>query len=257
VEKISFIFWEAIKVLSLALLALLAAKAVASLPSWGTDGTIKRPWWVKGVLYSAILILVLLGAWNVGHDVAAESYLWASQDNMEHSQFVKAYTNALRAVRLRPGVVRYWRALVAAKVYLQQFESALDDLPALQAVNDGELDEKDSYRFAACYFFLVRYDKAISLTQQLIRDNRFYASPYVLQGMAYTALRKYSQAEQTFLAVLQMFPDHQAAVEGLAHAYFLAGNRARALAVLNETTKYHFSPEAKKRFEALKGLYGQ
>ena len=81
--------------------------------------------------------------------------------------------------------------------------------------------------------------------------------PYILQGDVLTAQRKYGEAQQAFLAALQILPTDQAAVEGLAHAYFLEGNRQQALKVLEETSKLPFSIEAQKRFEALKGLYGQ
>jgi thioredoxin-like negative regulator of GroEL len=72
-----------------------------------------------------------------------------------------------------------------------------------------------------------------------------------------TAQRKYGEAQQAFVAALQILPTNQAAVEGLAHACFLEGNRQQAVKVLEETTKLPFSTETQKRFEALKGLYGQ
>jgi hypothetical protein len=46
-------------------------------------------------------------------------------------------------------------------------------------------------------------------------------------------------------------------VEGLAHAYFLEGNRQQAVKVIEDACKLPFPIEAQKRFEALKGLYGQ
>jgi tetratricopeptide (TPR) repeat protein len=257
VEKIRFIFWEVMKILSLAFLGLLAAKAVATWHSSKLSEDASRNRWVKGALYSAMLALIGLGAGNVGYDVAGEAYLWASEGNVEHSQPDKAYSNALRAVQLRPGFLRYWRQLETSKVYLRQFQSALDDMPALRAVSGGVLDENDAYRFVVCYFYLGQYDKVISASDQLIQQNSQFAAPYVLQGLAYTAEQKYPDAERSFRSALQIFPNHQAAVEGLARAYFLAGERAKALAVLDETSKYAFPPEARKRFEALKGLYAQ
>jgi tetratricopeptide (TPR) repeat protein len=158
---------------------------------------------------------------------------------------------------LRPGVPRYWQALEAAKFNLGQFASVVDDWPALQRLAGGDLDEVDSYRFAVCLFFWGRYDEALSITERVIDQNRFYMPPYILQGDVLTAQRKYGEAQQTFLAALQILPTDQAAVEGLAHAYFLEGNRQQALKVLNEIPKLPFSIEAQKRFEALKGLYGQ
>jgi hypothetical protein len=57
--------------------------------------------------------------------------------------------------------------------------------------------------------------------------------------------------------VLQIFPNNQAAVEGLARADYLDGNRQQALAILNDTAKFPFPPPLRQRFEALKGLYDQ
>jgi len=148
-------------------------------------------------------------------------------------------------------------SLEAAKFSLRQFASVVDDLPAIQRLTGGDLDEVDSYRFAVCLFLLGRYDEALSITKRVISQNRFYMPPYILQGNVLTAQRKYSEAQQAFVAVLRILPTDQAAVEGLAHAYFLEGNRQQALKVLNETSKLPFSAEAQKRFEALKGLYGQ
>ncbi len=256
-DKVRFIFWEAMKTLSLAFLGLLAAKAVGSLQTEGPETAARRLAFVRGVLYTAVLVMVILGARSVGNDVAAEVYFWASQDNLTHSQIPKAYANALRAVRLRPGVLRYWRELASTKFVQQQFAALLEDQPVFQSLGGGDLEEEDTIRFAYCYFFLAEYDRVIPLTQQLIRENRFYAPPYVLQGMTYTAQKKYPEAERCFLDVLQIFPNRPDAVEGLAHVYFLTGNTTRALAVLNETAKYRFSPEARKRFEALKAFYAQ
>ncbi len=256
-EAIIFIFWEAVKTLSLAFLALFAAKAVASLSAGSDHSASHLRRILTPILYSVILALVVLGTWHVAHDVAAEVYYWGSSTSPGSPHAAKGYSNALRAVQLRPGVERYWRALLDSKMRLAQFQSAIEDEAVFRALNGGKVDEDDAYRFAVCNYLLDRNDQAIAITDRLIRQNPGYAAPYVVQGLAYTNERKYSEAEQSFLAVLQIFQDNQAAVEGLAHAYFLEGNRGRALAVLNETSKFHFSPEARKRFEALKGLYGQ
>ncbi len=256
-DQVRFILVEAIKALSVTFLGLLAAKAVAALQRGGPEGETKRSAVVSAVLYAAVLVLVALGARSVGYDLAAELYCWGSQDNLAHAHLPKAYQDALRAVRLRPGVLRYWRILATTKFYQQQFASLLEDQPVFQSLNGGEMEEEDAYNFAACYYFLAQYDKVIPLTERMIRENRFYAAPYVLQGMAYTAQKNYPEAERSFREVLRMFPSQQAAVEGLAHVYFLAGNRAGALEVLNETAKYPFPPGVRKRFEALKALYAQ
>ena len=245
-EQLRFIFWELLKILGVAFTSLLAAKAVASRLARA------KPW-----LYAVILALVGFGAWNLGYDIAAEVYYWASLSDAQNSRLSNAYLNSLQAVGLRPGVPRYWQALEAAKFSLGQFASVIDDLPAIQRLTGGDLDEVNSYRFAVCLFALGRYDEALSITERVISQNRFYMPPYILQGDVLTAQRKYGEAQQAFGAVLQILPTDQAAVEGLAHAYFLEGNRQQALKVLNETSKLPFSAKAQKRFEALKGLYGQ
>jgi tetratricopeptide (TPR) repeat protein len=249
VEPIRFVFWEAVKIVALAFLGLLASKAVASL-------SLRRVW-IKPALYALILGLAAGGAWYAGGDIAAEVYLWGCDSNLGRGELAKAYSNALRAVALRPGGLHYWRSLVESKMRLHQFESALDDEATLRALSGGNLDEVDEYQFTLCSYFLGQYDQVIAATLRLNRQNPSYAAPYVLQGLAYIAEKKYQEAEQSFLAVLQIFPSHQSAVEGLARAYFLAGDRQRALSTLDETAKYPFPPLARQRFEALKGLYGQ
>lgn len=256
-EKFRFVFWEVMKALSLAFLGLLAAKAVNSLRVGRTEEPAKQLGLVRSALYAAILALVILGARSVGYDTAAELYFWASDDNLSQSQVPKAYANARKAVQLRPGVLRYWQVLARTKFVQQQFASLLEDEPAFRSVSRGVLEEEDLVRFALCYFFLQEYDKVIPLTQRLIQENRLYPVPYVLQGTTYIALKKYPEAERSFLDVLQIFPSQPEAVEGLAHVYFLKGDRARSVAVLDETAKYPFPPEARKRFQALKALYAE
>jgi tetratricopeptide (TPR) repeat protein len=143
------------------------------------------------------------------------------------------------------------------KMSLRQLDSVLDDEPAMTALSGGSLDEEDEYQFSLCSFFLGQNDKVVATTLRLIRQNPSYAAPYVLQGLAYTAEKKYTEAQQSFLAVLQIFPNNQAAVENLARAYYLGGERQRAIAVLDETSKFPFAPPVRERFVALKGIYGQ
>jgi tetratricopeptide (TPR) repeat protein len=257
VEQCRFIFWELLKILGVAFTSLLAVKVVASRKATGGNSLASRLARAKPWLYAVILALVGFGAWNLGYDVAAEVYYWASLSDVQNSRLAKAYLNSLQAVALRPGVPRYWKALEAAKFNLGQFASVVDDWPALQRIADGDLDELDSYRYAVCLFFLGRYDETLSITERVIEQNRSYMPPYILLGDVLTAQRKYGEAQQAFVAALQILPTNQAAVEGLAHACFLEGNRQQAVKVLEETTKLPFSTETQKRFEALKGLYGQ
>lgn len=248
-EIIRFVFWEAVKVLALVLLGLVSTKSVAALAV--------RKVWIKPALYVLILALAGVGAWEVGNDVAAEVYMWTSNSNLSRGDLDRAYGNALQAVNLRPNNLGYWHTLMQTKMRMEQLQSVLDDEPAMRALSNGDLDEVDDYQFALCSYFLGQYDKVIATTLRLIRQNPSYAAPYVLQGLAYTAEQKYPEAQQSYLAVLQIFPNNQAAVEGLARALYLGGDRQRALAVLTETTKFPFPPPVRQRFEALKGLYDQ
>lgn len=255
-EGIEFVFWEAMKVLGLSFAALMSVKIASTLPASSLipAGRLRL---LKAVLYAFIVALVVVGAWNAGYDVAAESFFWGSQRASEAGRLDRAYDDALRAVQLRPGVISYWRALAAAKMNLRQYESTLEDLSAFEALGHGKLQEEDAYRFAVCSYVLGRYGEVTNVTQRLIQGNPAYAAPYILQGLAYLGERKYPEAEQSFAGVLRVVPNHQAAIEGLAHAYFLAGNRGQALSVLDETTQRPFSPEARERFQALKALYAQ
>ena len=248
-EIIRFVVWETAKVLALAWLAILAGKAV-----WALAG---RMSWLRGVLFALILAAVGAGTWWAAHDVAAEVYWWRSEGNLQQGNLLPAYADAHRAVGLRPRNRVYWRALIQAKLALQQVRSALDDEPALRALGGGELADVDEFQFARCDYLLGHYDKVVATTLRLIRHNPAYPGPYVLQGLTYTAEKKYPEAQQSFIALLELFPSNQAAVEGLARAYYLGGDRQRAMGLLDETVKYPFPPAVRQRFLALKELYAQ
>lgn len=256
-EFVRFIFWTAMKTLGLAFLSLLAVKAVSSLRVEGPGSQARRFAAVRSVLYAVIVALAALGARSLGYDVAAEIYARTASSRLATRQIPQAYNNALRAVEIRPGVLRHWQILSAVKFAQRQYDSMTEDYPAVQALSGGKLEEEDTYRLAAAYYFQGHYDKVFPLTRQLINENRIYAAPYVLQGYTYTAQRRFAEAERSFLEVLQMFPTQQMAVEGLAHVRFLAGNTAGALKTLDETAKFPFPPEARARLEALKALYAQ
>ena len=256
-EIARFIFWTAMKGLGLAFLGLLAVKAVGAVrsPARGPGGG--RTSALRGFLYAVITTLVVLSARNIGYDVSAEIYARASSNDLAGGNTARAYTNALHAVEIRPGVLRYWRALALAKLGLKQFHSLLQDLPVFQALSGGALAEEDEYCMAVGYYFQARYDMVTPLTRNLIGQNPMYAAPYVLQGYAYTAQRRFAEAERTFVEVLRLFPTQVSAVEGLAHLYFVGGNTPGALDILEQTKKFPFPPESRQRFEALKALYGQ
>lgn len=253
-DILRFIFLTALKTLGLIFLGLLAAKAVSGLSAGQAE---KQSTWLQRAAYALIVGLAVLNAYNLGNDIAAANYAWASQRNLAQSQPGKAYSNALRAVELRPGVTPYWEALADAKFAQRQFASLVADLPVLLTLGEGKLNEGFGFHLASSYYFLAQYDKAIPVTQQMILANPAYAAPYVLQGYSRLAQKQFFEAERVFLVVLQKDPNQQAAVEGLAHVYFLTGNRARALGVLTETSKFSFSLEARQRFDALKALYAQ
>jgi tetratricopeptide (TPR) repeat protein len=250
-EPFEFVFWEILKAFALVVVALLAAKAAKSFVGSGRSRTIRL------LLYAVILALVVFGAQVLGMDVAAEVYSWACQKNLDRHDNLLAFSNARRAVDLRPDVFRYWQLLSRSKFDLRQFDSLLRDESALRALSPTGLDEDDLWRFAYCHYFLGQYNDAVSLTKQFIRTNPGYPKSYILQGQAEVNLRQYSEAERDFVKSLEILPTQADAVEGLAHAYFLSGNTAQAVAVLDATSHYSFPPQARDRFEALKSLYEQ
>jgi tetratricopeptide (TPR) repeat protein len=252
-----FIFWTGIKALGLLFLGLLAAKAVGALPASVYSSTRRIHLAVRGVLYVVILALVGAGAQTIGYDLAAEVYMHASASDLIEREKDRAYLNARRAVGLRPGTLRYWQGLSNAKFSRQQYASVIADLPVLVALGGGRLEEADAHRLAASYYFLGQYDKVHPLAQAMIRENPVYAAAYVLEGYTYLAEKKYDESVKIFLEVLQLFPSHQAAVEGLAHAHYLSGNRAAAISVLEQTAQFRFPAGSRQRFEALKELYAQ
>lgn len=253
-EIVRFIFLTVLKTLGLIFLGLLAAKAVSNLTGGGAENRLR---WLQRGCYALILGLAVLNAYNLGNDVSAANYAWASQKNLAQAQPGKAHTNALRAVELRPGVTQYWESLADAKFAQHQFSSLAADLPVFLTLGAGRLSDGFGFRLASSYFLLAQYDKVIPLTEQMIKTNPWYAAPYVLQGYSQLAQKKFPEAERVFLAVLQKYPDQRAAVEGLAHVYFLTGNKSAALGALNDTAKLAYPEEARQRFEALKALYAQ
>src|SRR5579864_9430954 len=123
-DEIRFIFSETFETLCLVFLGLLAVKAVGGLRAPSPAHAAKTPFAaIRGVLYAALLFLVVLGARGVGTDTSAGIHALASEDDLRHSRVDSAYSNALRAVELRPGIIIYWNDLSAAKFRKGQFES--------------------------------------------------------------------------------------------------------------------------------------
>jgi tetratricopeptide (TPR) repeat protein len=252
-EAAHFVFWEALKTIALVFFSLLSLKMIGALPIFG--GRLRLAG--KGLLYAAVLALALIGARFIGYNTAAEVYFWSAQRNIAHKQLVLAYSNALRAVNLRPAKLEYWETLDQIKMIGGQYASVLQDGPALRTLSGGRLGAPDLLRFATCLYMLGRYNQAIATTRRVIRRDRSYPYAFVLQGMAYIASHNFAAAENTLLASLAMFPTETDAVEQLAQAYFLDGNVPRALTVLDATAHYPFSPQSRRRFEELKALYAQ
>lgn len=248
-DLIRFGCWEAAKLVAVIAVSAYAARTVAR---WAPGGQT-----LKFALYVIIGALVGLSGWYVEGDVAAEIENSHAQQALARGDLDAAYTGALAAVKRRSHQVRYWRCLIATKIALRQTQSVLDDEPAVRALSHGELAEEDEYQFALAAYLLGNYDQVVAATLRMIRRDPSYAPPYVLQGRAYTAEKRYPEAQQSYLGVLQIYPTNQEAVEGLAHAYYLNGDRQQATAVLDGTVKFSFSAAARQRFEALKGLYEQ
>jgi len=256
-DQVRFIFWELLKILGVSFISLLAVKSAAGLKPAAGNVLVSKLARARLWLNALILALVVFGAWNLGYDIAAEVYYRVALSDAQNSRPIKSYLNALQAVVLRPGVLRYWQALESAKFTLGQWQSIVDDGAALKRVAGQDLEEVDAYRLAVSLFFLGRDDEALRLVDGLIGQNRFFLPPYILKGHLLTAQRNYGEAERAFQAALEVLPTDQGAVEGLAHAYFLEGNRQQALKVLADTSKFNFNREAQSRFEALEGMYAQ
>ncbi|MGH9342859.1 MAG: tetratricopeptide repeat protein [Terriglobia bacterium] len=251
-----FIFVEGLKTFALVFLALLAVKIISAMRMGAADAA-RKPAWMKWALYLLVIVIAAAGAGGVGNDVAAKLYYRAASRNADRHEMTLEYSNAVRAVRLRPADIRYWEALDEAKVTARQFQSTLEDEPAFLRLSAGTLSDADEIRFATCHYFLGDYEQALQASRRVIKRSPYYPIAYEIEGLSYTALKQYSAAENAYLTLLGMFPTDVDAVAGLARAYYLAGDAPRALAVLNATRHYTFPPPARKRFEELKTLYAQ
>ena len=254
-NELQFTLAESLKALALLFLALFATKALEAMPRASDRAARYRL--IRTAGYALTAALAIWCARGLGIEVSAGVHNFAAAAALSRQEPGRAYTNALRAVELRPGVVAHWENLERSKITLRQFASALRDESALTAASGGELDEADALLYAWCHYDVGDYDRALAGTEALIHKNPYFAAPYVLKGMVRIAEKDFDQAEKTFLAVLQMFPDDPQAVEGLAHAYYLSGNRVRAEEVLRQTEQYSFPPAARRRIEELKRLYAQ
>ena len=256
-NELQFTLAESLKALALLFLALLATKALEATPAAAGSGEAARFRSIRTAGYALTAALAIWGARGLGIEVSAGIHNFVAAEALDRQEPSRAYTNALAAVELRPGVIAYWENLERSKIALRQFAPALKDESAVTALSGGELDEADALLYAWCHYDVGDYGRALAATEALIHKNPHFAAPYVLKGMVEIAEKYYDQAEKTFLAVLQMFPNDPQAVEGLAHAYYLSGNRVRAEEVLRQTEQYSFPPAARRRIEELKRLYAQ
>jgi len=256
-NELQFTLAESLKALALLFLALLATKALEATPAAAGSGEAARFRLIWTAGYALTAALAIWGARGLGIEVSAGIHNFVAAAALDQQQPGRAYTNALAAVELRPRVVAYWENLERGKIALRQFSSALQDESAVRALSGGELDEADALLYAWCHYDVGDYDRALAATEALIHKNPYFAAPYVLKGMVEIAEKNYDQAEKTFLAVLQMFPNDAQAVEGLAHAYYLSGTGVRAEEVLRQSERYSFPPGARRRIEELKRLYAQ
>ncbi|HEV2419188.1 MAG TPA: tetratricopeptide repeat protein [Terriglobia bacterium] len=251
-----FIFVEGLKAFALIFLVLLAVKIISAM-RLGALHSARKPGWVKWALYLLVIVIAIAGAAAIGDDVAAELYYRASSKNADRGEVPLEYLNALRAVQMRPSNLRYWQALDEAKVAAHQFQSTLDDEPVFLRLSAGKLSDTDEIRFGTCHYFLGQYEQAVQSSKQVIKRSPYYPIAYALEALSYTALKQYQAAETAYLTLLGMVPTDADAVTGLARAYYLAGDAPRAIAVLNATRHYSFSPPLRKHFEDLKALYAQ
>lgn len=112
-------------------------------------------------------------------------------------------------------------------------------------------------RYSYLHYALGQYSEVFPLTQAVIQYNPGYSLPYIVEGMTYTAQKKYAHAEQQYREALRYDPTLEDAVAGLAHVHYLMGDVGGALEVLDATSKLSFPPEARKHFNDLKVLYAQ
>ena len=83
-DKLRFVFSETLMALGLAFLGLVAAKAVGGLQAAGSPKDSNRGLAViRGILYTAILVLVILGARGLGTGVSAEVRALASLNDRD------------------------------------------------------------------------------------------------------------------------------------------------------------------------------
>ena len=218
-ELIRFIFWEAAKVLGLVFLAMVAAKGVKGLTSPKAGA--------RAAFYAVMLVLVTLGAWFVGNDVAAEVYLWSSDSSLARGDLVKAYANAIQAVNCVPNNMSYWHTLMRTKMSLHQLDSVLDDEPAMTALSGGTLDEEDEYQFSLCAFFLGQYDKVVATTLRLIRQNPSYAAALRFAGPCLHGGKEVSRSAAELLRGTPDFP-RQPGGGGKSGSRLLSGRRPSA-----------------------------
>ena len=254
-ETFRFFIGQGMGVLALMILALLSIKGFLaySRARRGKSGLRWLGWGAVGVSVA----LAVWGAYGIGRNVAAEVSYFNGQYRYGGEEREQALENAVRAIEFRPGSIRYWKYLTSLKMSMHQFSSALEDRPAYLELGSGSIELEDRYRFASCHYFLEDYELAIAELKTLAKEYPYFPAAQVLLGVSYTAQKNYRQAEEVLLALLQRFPSHQVAVEGLARALYLQNRKEHAVQLLEQTRKVPFPPAVRKHFDELILLYGK
>jgi len=255
-ELLPFYLLQSLKTLILIVMTLLALKGIRGLrflhPPLPSSQRVLR-----GAAVGVILFAALWGGYGIGRQVAARAAYLTGQRHLAKGDNQSAYSAAVWAVRLRSGELRYWRQLTGVKMRLRQFSSALQDMPAYRELGNGKIDAEDQYRFAGCRFFLEEYDPAIALLEELVKKNPYFPAPQLMLGRAQVKKKNYPQAEAVLLNLLQRFPSHPLAVEGLARILVLQNRKADAVTLLQQTKKVSFPPSVRRHFQELMSFYAE
>ena len=254
-ETFRFFLVQGLGVLALMILALLSVQGFLAY-SRTRRGKSALQWLGWGAVGVSVALAVW-GAYGIGRNVAAEVSYLNGQYRYGAEEQEQALENAVRAIEFRPGNIRYWKYLTSLKMSMRQFSSALEDRPAYLELGSGSIEVEDRYRFANCHYFLEDYELAIAELKTLTKEYPYFPAAQVLLGVSYTAQKNYRQAEEVLLALLQRFPSHQVAVEGLARVLYLQNRKENAVQLLEQTRKVPFPPAVRKHFDELILLYGK
>lgn len=254
-ETLRFFLVQGVGVLALIVLALVSVKGFLAFSGVRPGKSSLR--WVRWFGVAVTLSLAVWGAYGIGRNVAAEVSFLSGLYRFRGEEREQAFENAVRAIQFQPGNIRYWKYLTSVKMSMHQFSSALEDRPVYLKLGRGSIEVEDRYRFASCHYFLEDYELAVADLKSLAKEYPYFPAAQMLLGVTYTAQKNYRQAEEVLLALLQRFPSHQIAVEGLARVLYLQNRNEHAVRLLEQTRKVPFSPAVRKHFDELILLYGK